>query len=294
MFQAIMAGLTRSAKSGSDWTSNDLAAYNIIVHRQSAAEFFGCQPDTIPKTIDPDFLTATMPLNDNLSDTTYQLLQYIHLATNANFGQESAIYDVARELLRLLGFEERGTLLRSRFPIPFVISADGGRVAQADLCLMQGSSTILLVLQQDKTAISSKNHEAQVIAQGIAAFQYNNAIRNRAGLDTLETMIIPAITMIGTRPIFYKTLVTRDAVAMAQYPATQTTVLKCIVAPRSRRLSEGIEAPEFRQDILKFMKLSGRWRRVVGKDILSDSLAVRWDQVIVIPLCYHVHMLYSG
>jgi len=42
-----------------------------------------------------------------------------------------------------------------------------------------------------------------------------------------------------------------DAVARAQYPAFQTTVFKCTVHPLSRRQSDGMEAPEFRQDILK-------------------------------------------
>ena len=65
---------------------------------------------------------------------------------------------------------------------------------------------------------------------------------------------IPAIIMIGTRPIFYKIPVTQalsDAVARAQYSAFQTTVFKCTVNPFSRRQSNGMEAPEFRQDILK-------------------------------------------
>ncbi|KAK2464024.1 hypothetical protein APHAL10511_003968 [Amanita phalloides] len=266
-----MADLIRSAKSGSDWNSNDLAAYNIIVRRQSAVDFFGYQPDTIPETIDPDFLTAPVPPNGNLSDTTYRLLQYINLAATAHSGQESAIDDVARELLRLLGFEERGTLLRSRYAIPFMISGDTGRIAQTNICLFQGSSTILLVIQEDKSAISNKDPEAQVTAEGIAAFQYNNAARDRAGLDKLKSMVIPAITMVGTRPIFYKIHVTQalsDAVAMSQYPIMQTTVFKCVIAPRSRRLSEGMEVPEFRQDILKycnaFRKMAkGHWESFI-------------------------------
>ncbi|RDB22092.1 hypothetical protein Hypma_011101 [Hypsizygus marmoreus] len=249
-----MSNMIRSAKSGSDWTSNDLAAYNIRVRRQSAEDFFGYKPDTIPDTVDPAFLTARVPPTEDLSDATYRLLQYLDLANNANSGQESAIHDFAKELLRLLGFEERGTLLRSRYAIPFMISGDTGRVAQTDLCLVHGSSTILLVIQEDEPLISSKNPEAQVVAEAITTFQYNNAARDRSGFDELESMTIPAITMIGTRPVFYKIRVTQqlsNAVAMAQYPTTETEVYKCIVAPGSRRLSEGMENPEFRQDILK-------------------------------------------
>ncbi|PBK78988.1 hypothetical protein ARMGADRAFT_1093577, partial [Armillaria gallica] len=98
-----MANIIRSAKSGSDWTSNDLIAYNIAIRRQSSETFFGYKPNTIPDAIDPAFLTATIPPQDNLSDGTYRLLQYLDLATHANSGQESAIDDFAKELLRLLG-----------------------------------------------------------------------------------------------------------------------------------------------------------------------------------------------
>ncbi len=118
---STMANIIRSAKSGSDWTSNDLIAYNITIRRQSSDSFFGYTPNIIPDAIDPAFLTATVPPDDNLSDGTYRLLQYLDLATHANSGQESAIDDFAKELLRLLGFEERGTLLRSRYAIPFMI-----------------------------------------------------------------------------------------------------------------------------------------------------------------------------
>ncbi|KAK0457756.1 uncharacterized protein EV420DRAFT_476493 [Desarmillaria tabescens] len=67
-------------------------------------------------------------------------------------------------------------------------------------------------------------------------------------------MTIPAIIMIGTRPVFYKIPVTQqlsDAIAMAQYPVSKTDVFKCVVAPHSRRLSEGMEVPEFRREILQ-------------------------------------------
>ncbi|PBK85186.1 hypothetical protein ARMGADRAFT_565846 [Armillaria gallica] len=249
-----MANIIRSAKSGSDWTSNDLIAYNIAIRRQSSDTFFGYKPNTIPDAIDPAFLTATIPPQDNLSDGTYRLLQYLDLATHTNSGQESAIDDFAKELLRLLGFEERGTLLRSRYAIPFMICGDDRRSAQTDLCLVQGTTTILLVIQEDKTVISAKNPEAQVIAEAVAAFQYNNAARDRIGLDPLDSMTIPAITMIGTRPVFYKIPVTQelsDAITTAQYPVSKTEVVKCVVAPTSRRLSEGMEVPEFRQEVLQ-------------------------------------------
>lgn len=175
-----MSDIIRSAKSGNDWTSNDLIAYNIAIRRQSSETFFGYKPNTIPDTIDPAFLTATIPPQDNLSDGTYRLLQYLDVATRVNSGQESAIHDFAKELLRSLGFEERGTLLRSRYAIPFMICGDDRRSAQTDLCLVQGTRTILLVIREDKPVISAKNPDAQVIAQAVAAFQYNQQRSSRS------------------------------------------------------------------------------------------------------------------
>ena len=252
---ANMSTIIRSARSGSEWTVNELLAYNIAVHRQSSVEFFGFEPSSSLDYLDSHFVLDPLDApSDDISDHSYRLLQYLDLATRANSGQESAIDDFAKEVLRVIGFEERGTLLRSRYAIPFTICGDSSRSAQSDVCLLHGNTTILLIIQEDKTAISPRDPEPQVIAEAIATFQYNNRVRARAGLDDLETMTIPCITMVGTRPIFYKVPVTsalNNAVITAQYPNETTHVSKCVVVPNSRRLSEGMEVPEFRRVALQ-------------------------------------------
>jgi hypothetical protein len=250
-----MANLIRSAKSGSDWTTNDLMAYNIRVSSRSPDNFYDQPLPTVESlsSLDPNLLSGTLG-TQGLSDETYRLLQYVDLASRANSGQESAIDDFAREILRTLGYEKRGLLLRSRYAIPLMISGDPKRSAQTDLCLVQGSSTILLVVQEDKTTVSVRDPEPQVIAEAIATFQCNNRIRARLGEPERNSMTIPCITMIGTRPIFYLVPVTRElseAVATAQYPLSSTVVKKCVVASNSRRLSEGMETPDFRQVALR-------------------------------------------
>ena len=250
-----MANLIRSAKSGSDWTTNDLLAYNIRVSPQSPDKFYDQPLPTVGSlsSLDPNLLSGTLG-TQGLSDETYRLLQYVDLASRANSGQESAIDDFAREILRTLGYEKRGLLLRSRYAIPLMISGDPKRLAQTVVCLVQGSSTILLVVQEDKTTVSVRDPEPQVIAEAIATFQCNNRIRARLGEPERNSMTIPCITMIGTRPIFYLVPVTRElseAVASAQYPLSSTVVKKCVVASNSRRLSEGMESPDFRQVALQ-------------------------------------------
>jgi hypothetical protein len=181
-------------------------------------------------------------------------LRYLDLASNANSGQESAIDDFAREILRVLGYEKDDLLLRSRYAIPITICGDSNRSAQSDIYLIQGSSTILLVVQEDKTAVSVRDPEPQVIAEAIATFQYNNRTRALVDEPELDAMTIPCIVMIGTRPVFYLVPVTRDlseAVVTAQYPLSSTIVKKCVVRSNSRRLSEGMETPDFRQIALQ-------------------------------------------
>jgi hypothetical protein len=106
------------------------------------------------------------------------------------------------------------------------------------------------VVQGNKT----KDPEPQVVAQAIATFQYNNRSRARLGQPELDSMTIPCITMIGTRPSFYLIPVTRElseAVATAQYPLSPTMIMKCVVASNSGRLSEDMETPDFRQLALR-------------------------------------------
>ncbi len=256
-YNTRMAHLIRSAKSGSDWGTNELRAYNIQVRPQSAQSFFGHPLPTLDG-IDPLLVSGILDTTDGLTDRTYQLLEYLDLA---HAGRESAT-NFARELLRELGYEERGILLtyhRGRDdPIPLHICGDAGRSAQMDLCLVHvihGYTTILMIIQEDNPAINARDAEPQVIAEAIAAFQFNNAIRHRKHLPPLASMTIPCVTMVGTRPTFYQVPVTKelsDAVIAGEYPTKTTLVAKCVVSLSSQRLSDGMEAPDFREAALRY------------------------------------------
>jgi hypothetical protein len=104
------------------------------------------------------------------------------------------------------------------------------------------------------TKQSGRKPEAQVIAEAIATFQYNNGKRIDLNLEPLESMDIPCITMVGTRPVFYKVPVTQqlsDAVATGQYPH-QPTIVSCCAPPAKRRASEGMETPDYRKIALQY------------------------------------------
>ncbi|KAH9970008.1 hypothetical protein BGW80DRAFT_623521 [Lactifluus volemus] len=261
-----MANLIRSAKSGSDWTYNDLVTYNITVVTQSPQDFFRTNTEPSLGGLDPSLINSTVDA-DNVGDSTSRYLTYLDLATKAT--QESWIDIFARETLIILGFEERGLAVGMGFRIPLTICGDVRRTAQTDVCLLSRRSTILLILQEDKTLFNGSDPEPQVIAEAIAAYQHNNTKRQKERLPTLDTMIIPCITMVGTRPTFYLVPVSRalsTAVMNGQYPATPTRVVKCatFLGP-NRRFSEGMESPEYRRLAFKrfiaFKRLAkGYWQ----------------------------------
>lgn len=166
----------------------------------------------------------------------------------------------------MLSYEERGCVLRSRYAIPLHICGERTRTAQTDICLVRHESAILLLIQEDKTEISTKDPEPQVIAEAIAAFQTNNYNRRQRGREQMDRMSIPCITMVGTRPIFYVVPVTQQlstAVERGEYPEHVTQVRKCIVGEK-RRASEGMHRPDFRVEALKHYMLfrslaKGHW-----------------------------------
>ncbi|KAG2355272.1 hypothetical protein BDR07DRAFT_1474120 [Suillus spraguei] len=236
------ARLIRSAKSGSDWTFNDLMAYNITVTPQSPEQFFRQNHGTLLEGVDPSLRNSSVD-DKNISDAVFEYLGHLDLATNAI--EESFIDAFAQKTLQILGFVERGLILAARHNIPLRICGDDQRVAETD----------------DKTVFSRSYPEPQVIAETIAA-----------SLPPLDAMTNPCITMVGTRPIFYLVLVTEalsSAVGTGQYPEAKSTVVKCVTSlGHNRRISEGMETPEYRrvafERFLAFKALAKEhWQRFV-------------------------------
>src|SRR6267154_3428050 len=83
-----------SAKSGNDWTENDLEAYNIQLQFEDAAAFFGDSILPLPE-IDEGILT-TLEADDMLYDNNAELIYLLDLAMG--FSEEPAVDDFAVEL----------------------------------------------------------------------------------------------------------------------------------------------------------------------------------------------------
>ncbi|KAG1724297.1 uncharacterized protein EDB91DRAFT_143068 [Suillus paluster] len=247
-----MASLIRNAKSGNDWTSNELLAYNITVDYQDAATFF--EIENLPQpTANPDILTASGP-NDAVDDSVYELLRTMDLAMSPAPAEESAVDDYAVLLLRALGYTKRGRVLRTRKDIPLVICAENRHV-KTDVCIIDDNQ-ILLLVQEDKRHLDSSDAEPQLIAEAIAAFAANNLTRQRTfGQRPIYSKVMAGIVMNGTAPTFYKIEITAalvTAVAGGVYPEARTTVYAHIPnIPRpNRRWSEGMRPLDNRAIII--------------------------------------------
>lgn len=82
-----MADLIRTAKSGSDWTENDLEAYNIQLRFEDSATFFGDSILPLPE-IDEEILTM-LEADDMLHDNNAELINLLDLAMA--FSEEPAV-----------------------------------------------------------------------------------------------------------------------------------------------------------------------------------------------------------
>jgi hypothetical protein len=246
-----MAQLIRSAKLGSDWTANELAAYHITVVSQNKQQFFGVP--NLPAPARPS-LVGFMTTEDRQhapDSETRKLLHYLDLALDPKVGQEAAVDNFAAKLLEKLGYDDGDRIIFIRRALPLVICGVSS-LAQTDLCVMDDDEVLLLV-QEDKRLLSLKDPEPQVIAGAIAAFSVNNKVRvTSLNLAPLVTTTFPAITMVGTNPIFYKITVTAQlstAVQQGTYPVNETRVLRYIpILPR--RQSLGMRPLENRVEIL--------------------------------------------
>lgn len=135
-----MANITRSSKSGSDWTPNELLAYNIRVVYQDFATFFGAQ--NLP---DPQINNEVLIAQDVAtvqSDDAYTFLRTMDLAMSTPPGKESAVNDFAVNLFRILRYTGRavGRVARTRKDLLFWVCGEE-RHAKADVCQSWTSKT---------------------------------------------------------------------------------------------------------------------------------------------------------
>lgn len=226
-----MTTLIRSTKSGSEWTKNDLRAYNITVTLQNVSTFFGTP--TLPQSSVHQIILDNKEYHPNgIADKNDRnFFFYLEEAMAISPGEKSAVDDFAAHLLALLGYDDANRFIRQQKNIPLFMCG-GETHAKADVCVVDRNSGILLLVQEDKRYLGEMDPEPQLIAGAIAAFQHNNARLQSIGLEPIQAKTFPGITMIGSTPTFYKINITQDlveAVETAQYPLNPTIVHKLLL-----------------------------------------------------------------
>jgi len=260
-----MAQLIRSAESASSWTDHDLASYNIDVSSVEPDDFFHTADPSIDH-IDREILE--LPASNNSPAVSGLAISYLSRIHDTRMYREEATIDtLVASTMELLEFAEPPATVVYRRIIPLTICGDNGRVAQTDVSLVRRSFHLIIV--ENKTSTNTSDPEPQVIAQAIAAFQWNNKERRHHGLDPLDSMTIPCVTMSGTCPDFYLVPVTKaldNAVRQGRRPSVKTHVLRCETLATHEEYvgGTGMEDPQYRMLVLRrflaFRELArGHW-----------------------------------
>ena len=222
--------MSRSSKLGSDWTINELNAYNIVVTLQDVTTFFGHPILPHPSVHQVILDNEKYPVGGIEDRNDRMFFYYLDEVMAIPPGEESAVDDFSYNLLTMLQYNTpHNRYIRRRKDIPFICGTDSH--AKTSICVIDRNLGTLLLVQEDKRHLESKDPEPRLIAEAIAAFQFNNSRLKRLGRQPLTQKTIPGITMVGSTPTFYKVTVTQDlidAIQVGEYPGTPTTVHKLL------------------------------------------------------------------
>ncbi|KAG2360429.1 hypothetical protein BDR07DRAFT_1360065 [Suillus spraguei] len=226
----MVGKMSRRAKPASHWTLRDLASYKITIVDQDSQLFFG-RPSNHKNSWQrqhhwPTNFMATRDRVGARDEESAQLLHFLDLA-HIPGTYETATDTFAIKLLEKLKYNNNKKIVIGQHRLNLAI-CHTNHLTIPNICIMDDDGIICLV-QQNKSVRNDADPVAQVVAQAIAVFQENNKTLHYAGRQELNAMMIPAITMQGSVPRFYKIHMTKklaDAVQEGTCPDTSTTVFR--------------------------------------------------------------------
>ncbi|KAF9068315.1 hypothetical protein BDP27DRAFT_1528997 [Rhodocollybia butyracea] len=248
-----MAQLIRAAKSAMHWSAHKLLAFNIVIQDVDRVTSFGT-PRLPPATtvsrvvldnvIDPPLPPPVVTYNERLFFT------YLYCANDPQ--GDGDVPDFTSHLFRMLRLDHKEKAITRRRMMTFQMCGSHV-VAEADCLLVVKSAKVISC--NCRIPPSTAEPVPQVIAQAIAAFVENNRRHQHPSLQ----QTIPAITMVGPRPIFYKVPVTQDLVSSlmtAQYPSKPTIVQRLVppVANKEAYMIEGMNTLRDRRVVFQCLK----------------------------------------
>ena len=247
---------SRPSKMGRKWTQDDIIAYNITVVYQDLMTFFGMT--NLPS---PDVNKAALTAQDfqdpataNDEETLRMLYSMDRMTDPDNLYRAPATICFVDNLFNVLHY---GTMEQSRFSM-FPVSgpqlcyiANQGRPPQMDICIMNRSDVISLVVKVNRHS-RGFDPEPRLISDAIGAFHNDNLMRvTRLGTNPLTSMVMPGIVMDGSMPTFYKIPITAElveAVEAGKQPEEETVVHA--YRPEVPRPEEGMKPLDNRYIIL--------------------------------------------
>ena len=233
---------------GRKWTQDDVIAYKIKVIYQDLTTFFGVT-DLPPPDVASDALTAQVIATTNDYWTCAMLGQMKRVTNPDNRGP--ATIDFVRELFNVINYPDvtKGRFMMLRPRLRYMASQ--GRPPEVDICLIDESDAILLVVKADRHS-RGFDPEPRLISDAIAAFHNDNIMRvKHLGTNPLTSKVMPGIVMDGTMPTFYKIPITPElvtAIEAGEQPEHETVVHAYL--PEVPRPEEGMRALDNRYIIL--------------------------------------------
>ncbi|KAG1874634.1 hypothetical protein DFJ58DRAFT_626703, partial [Suillus subalutaceus] len=214
-----MADLRRTAGPGvTEWSEYDLDAYHITVSSQTKRKFFGMP--RLPPPAHPSALVDFMNPPDPriMSASTKKLLGYFNLGNYPYYGQyRTGRINFFAKLLETYGYNDGRRIVFTHHPLPLPICGVSSLV-EMDISVMDDDEILMVVQDKTPTRFDENTSESQswvdpeaiVIAGAIAAYAANNKVRVDMNLPLLDVITIPAITLEGLTPTFYKIPVTAE------------------------------------------------------------------------------------
>ncbi|KAF8575990.1 hypothetical protein K439DRAFT_1368458 [Ramaria rubella] len=195
-----------TAHSGCWWMQAQLKDYTINFDYQDVKTFF--EVDTMPESVvNPQIMVSS--LDDIMDDHIYNVVMSMEWAVFEDYREELVFNGFAVELLCLLNYNSKGQIFCMRKDLPLLMCGESKKV-KPNLCIINTDQWgIILLIEEDKH-LSNVKARAQLVAEVIACFTYNNGCRQHTELPELSHMVIPSVTLVGTSPNFFKILVTRD------------------------------------------------------------------------------------
>ena len=216
-----------------DWTSADLAAFNITVQDQDQDSFFdGPLPEYsgFPGFLETEDIIIPWEISHSLATDVEAAREEMYAEpTAAEWTFNSflgSLLDFMKYYDRLRTRHPAHTVMRKGEPVRLVVRNETASTIANIEVYHDASNLTMLILQHSQTIIRRSDPEAHLIASAIGAFQQNERITK---VDLEQRVILGITTAEQFIPTFYKIKVTAEldcAVRLGVKPAKQTIVYR--------------------------------------------------------------------